>query len=139
MYWEIMKGCIGSFKRILKVSEYYDKASPRSTQAGLFLHKVFVFGHGSQRPKWPMRNIGTRLKTNNLNFGDIHKHNQKKIMPPKPQIISYCPSMIDINNSIFIDYHKMLSCWTQVSYVPFATLQIWRLFNFSPWKKGGMN
>jgi hypothetical protein len=27
-------------------------------------------------------------KTNNLNFGGIHKHNQKNIMPPKPQIIS---------------------------------------------------
>ncbi len=88
---------------ILKVSEYYDKASSRSTQAGLFLRKVFVFGRVSQRPKLPMRKIGTRLKINNLNFEGIHKHNQKKIMPPKPQIISYCPS-------IFIDYHKMLSC-----------------------------
>jgi hypothetical protein len=28
-------------------------------------------------------------KANNLNFGGIHKHNQKKIMPPKGQIISY--------------------------------------------------
>jgi hypothetical protein len=29
------------------------------------------------------------LKTNNLNFGGIQKHNPKKIMPLKPQIISY--------------------------------------------------
>ncbi len=46
-----MKGSVGQFKRILKISEYYDKASPRSTQAGSFLHKVFVFGHVSQSPK----------------------------------------------------------------------------------------
>jgi len=46
-----MKGSIGEFKRILKVSEYYDKSSARSTQAGSFLHKIFVFGHVSQRPK----------------------------------------------------------------------------------------
>jgi hypothetical protein len=77
---------------------------------GYFVRKVSVFGHVSQRPKLPMRKIGTRLKINNLNFGRIHKHNQKKIMPPTPQIISYCPSMIDINDSKFIDYHKMLSC-----------------------------
>jgi len=32
---------------------------------------------------------GKHLKNQYLYFGGIHKHNQKQIMPPKPQIISY--------------------------------------------------
>ncbi len=60
-------------------------------------------------PKAKMTNEKNWNTSHNLNFGGIHKHNQKKTMPQKPQIITYCPSMIDINNSIFIDYHKILS------------------------------
>jgi hypothetical protein len=36
---------------MLEVSEYYDKASPRSTQAGLFFRRVFVFGNVSRKAK----------------------------------------------------------------------------------------
>ncbi len=37
-------------------------------------------------------------------------HNQEKTTCPKIQIISYHPSMIDINIIGVIDYHEILPC-----------------------------
>ncbi len=44
-----------------------------------------------------LKKIETHLKTNNLNLGHIHGHNTKKMTHPKTQIISYYPSMTNIN------------------------------------------
>jgi hypothetical protein len=56
-----------------------------------------------------MEKNGTRLKTNNSNLGHIHGHNLKKMTHSKTQIISYRPSMTNINTTRLIDYHKILS------------------------------
>jgi len=60
-----------------------------------------------QNDQW--EKIGTHLKTNNLKFRGIHKHNQKKIIPPKPQIISYCPSIIDIKHFYILNIFLAIS------------------------------
>jgi hypothetical protein len=52
-----------------------------------------------------MEKNGTHLKTDNSNFG----HDPKKMTHSKTQIISYRPSMANINITILIDYHKILS------------------------------
>ncbi len=51
-----------------------------------------------------MEKNGTHLKTNNSNLG----HDPKKITHSKTQIISYRPSMTNINTTRLIDYHKIL-------------------------------
>ncbi len=53
---------------------------------------------------------GTHLKTDNSNLGHIHGHKPKKMTQySKTQIISYHPSMTNINTTRLIDYHKILS------------------------------
>lgn len=51
---------------------------------------------------------GTRLEIDNFHFGHDDIHNQEKTTCPKIQIISYHPSMIDINIIRVIDYHEIL-------------------------------
>ncbi len=56
-----------------------------------------------------MEKNGTHLKTDNSNLGHIHGHNPKKMTHSKTQIISYRPSMTNINTNRLIDYRKILS------------------------------
>jgi hypothetical protein len=53
---------------------------------------------------------GTHSEVDNLNFGHVDIRNQEKTISPKIQIISYHPSMIDINIIRVIDYHEILPC-----------------------------
>ncbi len=53
---------------------------------------------------------GTHLEIDNLNFGHVDIHNLEKRTCPKIQIISYHPSMIDINIIRVTDYHEILPC-----------------------------